>query len=74
MRYNDREGIWEEMMGCCKISGNSSGGTEEEREKPNSECPVYSFISIQPLGRFSRNQNPVRPPVWLWHTASWASS
>ena len=33
-----------------------------------------SFISIQPLGRFSRNQNPVRWPVWLWHTASWASS
>ena len=35
---------------------------------------IYSFISIQPLGRFSRNQNPVRRPVWLWHTASWASS
>jgi hypothetical protein len=33
-----------------------------------------SFISIQSLGRFSRNQNPVRRPVWLWHTASWASS
>ena len=35
---------------------------------------IHSFISIQPLGRFSRNQNPVRRPVWLWHTASWASS
>jgi len=35
---------------------------------------LYSFISIQPLGRFSRNQNPVRWPVWLWHTASWANS
>jgi hypothetical protein len=34
----------------------------------------YSFISIQHLGRFSRNQNPVRRPVWLRHTASWASS
>jgi hypothetical protein len=34
----------------------------------------YSFISIQPLGWFSRNQNPVRRPIWLWHTASWASS
>jgi len=33
-----------------------------------------SFISIQPLGRFSRNQSPVRRPVWLWHAASWASS
>ena len=40
-------------------------------DKTNS---INSFISIQPLGRFSRNQNPVRPPVWLWHTASWASS
>jgi hypothetical protein len=38
------------------------------------EYHIYSFISIQPLGRFSRNQNPVRRPVWLWHTASWASS
>jgi len=28
---------------------------------------MYSFISIQPLGRFRRNQNPVRLPVWLWH-------
>jgi len=35
---------------------------------------VDSLISIQPLGRFSRNQNPVRRPVWLWHTAFWASS
>jgi len=34
----------------------------------------HSFISIQPLGRFSRNQSPVRLPLWLWHTASWASS
>jgi hypothetical protein len=25
---------------------------------------IHSFISIQPLGRFSRNQNPVRRPVW----------
>ena len=32
------------------------------------------IISIQPLGRVSRNQSPVRRPVWLWHTASWASS
>ena len=30
--------------------------------------------SIQPLGRFSRNQSPVRRPVWLWQAASWASS
>jgi hypothetical protein len=31
---------------------------------------IHSFISIQPLGRFSRNQNPVRRPVWCWPTAS----
>jgi hypothetical protein len=37
------------------------------------EWNEHSFISIQPLGQFSRNQNPVRRPVWLWHTASWAS-
>jgi len=30
----------------------------------------HSFISIQPLGRFSRNQSLVRRPVWLWHAAS----
>ena len=39
----------------------------------HSILPIHSFITIQPLGRFSRNQNPVRRPVWLWHTASWAS-
>jgi len=35
--------------------------------------PIYlrsSFISIQLLGRFSRNQRPVRRPVWPWHAAS----
>jgi len=41
---------------------------------PLSYLRPYSFNSIQPLGRFSRNQNPIRRPVWLWHTASWASS
>ena len=40
IKKKDREGMWEEMKGCCKISRSSSGGTEEEREKPNSECPV----------------------------------
>jgi len=28
------------------------------------------IISIQPLGRFNRNQSPVRRPVWPWHAAS----
>ena len=31
---------------------------------------IHSFISIQPLGWFSRNQSPVRRPVWLWDAAS----
>jgi hypothetical protein len=35
---------------------------------------IHSFISIQPLGLFSRNQNTFSRPVWLWHTVSWASS
>jgi hypothetical protein len=33
---------------------------------------THSFISIQPLGRFGRNQSSVRWPVWLWHATSWA--
>ena len=39
----------------------------------DSQIDIY-LSSIQPLGRFSRNQSPSRRPVWLWHTASWASS
>jgi len=36
---------------------------------------VHSFISsIQPLGRFSWKESPVRLTVWLWHAASWANS
>ena len=34
---------------------------------------IHSFISIQPLGRFGRNQSSVRWPLWLWHAASWAN-
>jgi hypothetical protein len=35
---------------------------------------IIIIMGIQPLGRFGRNQSPVRQPVWLWYTASWASS
>jgi hypothetical protein len=35
---------------------------------------IHSMISVQPLGQFGRNQSSVRRLVWLWHTASWASS
>ena len=34
---------------------------------------IHSFISIQPLGRFGRNQSSIRWPVWLWYAASWAN-
>jgi hypothetical protein len=46
-----------------------------DEKQPIALCTmIHSFISIQPLGWFSRNQNPVRWPVWLWHTESWANS
>ena len=38
---------------------------------------LYSFIHslvFSLRGRTGRNQSPVMWPVWLWHTASWASS
>ena len=34
---------------------------------------IHSLV-FSPQAGFSRNQNPVRRPVWLWHTASWANS
>ena len=43
-------------------------------------CPqavFHSFIHslvFSLRGRAGRNQSPVMWPVWLWHTASWASS
>jgi hypothetical protein len=49
-------------------------GSKMHNNNNNNNNNNNSFISIQPLGQFSRNQNPVRLPVWLWHTASWASS
>jgi hypothetical protein len=35
---------------------------------------IIIIMGIQPLGRFGRNQSPVRQTVWLWYAASWASS
>ena len=38
---------------------------------------IISFIhslAFSLRGRAGRNQSPVMWPVWLWHTASWASS
>ena len=38
---------------------------------------IHSFIHslvFSLRGRAGRNQSPVMWPVWLWHTASWASS
>jgi hypothetical protein len=34
---------------------------------------IHSIV-FSPWAGFSRNQSPVRRPVWLWHAASWASS
>ena len=33
---------------------------------------IYSLV-FSLRGRVGRNQSPVMWPVWLWHTASWAS-
>jgi hypothetical protein len=30
---------------------------------------IIIVIIIQHLGRFGRNQSPVRRPVWLWYAA-----
>jgi hypothetical protein len=38
-----------------------------------SENSIHSFISIQPLGGFGRNQSLVTWLVWLWSAASWAN-
>ena len=34
---------------------------------------IHSLV-FRLRGRVGRNQSPVMWPVWLWHTASWASS
>ena len=34
---------------------------------------IHSLV-FSPQAGFSRNQNPVRLPVWPWHAASWANS
>ena len=42
-----------------------------------SKLPRLRFIHslvFSLRGRVGRNQSPVMWPVWLWHTASWASS
>jgi hypothetical protein len=57
---------YEMTMSCNRLRGNSQIIDLRVRNG--------SFISIQPLGRFGRNQSPVRRPIWLWHTASWANS
>jgi hypothetical protein len=46
------------------------------------EVHHHSFLTSKAIhslvfslrGRVGRNQSPVMWPVWLWHTASWASS
>ena len=53
---------------------------ESYNRLPNLPCPRSGhLVSIHSLvfrlrGRVGRNQSPVMWPVWLWHTASWAST
>ena len=35
---------------------------------------LYYSLVFSLRGRVGRNQSPILWPVWLWHTASWASS
>ena len=47
-----------------------------------SKNDIFRLLSVSSIhslvfslrGRVGRNQSPVMWPVWLWHTASWASS
>ena len=39
-----------------------------------SQCSNIHSLVFSLRGRVGRNQSPVMWPVWLWHTASWASS
>jgi len=35
---------------------------------------IYLLLVFSHWASLGRNQSPVRWPVWLWYTASWASS
>ena len=35
---------------------------------------IHSSLVLSLRSRAGRNQSPVKWPVWLWHTASWAGS
>ena len=57
---------------------------ELEHQEPDLQISNETFYRISFLfihssvfslrGQVGRNQSPVMWPVWLWHTASWASS
>ena len=58
---------------CLKLSARSSAAEN------SSLCNIYVVDIIHSLvfsrrGRAGRNRSPVMWPVWLWHTASWASA
>jgi hypothetical protein len=44
---------------------NNYKNTKLKLLKTNAMNIIIIIISIQPLGRFGRNQSPVRRPVWL---------
>ena len=41
---------------------------------PRKEHFLFRSLVFSLRGRAGRNQSPVMWPVWLWHTASWAST
>ena len=71
-------GAW--MFVCCECCFFSVGLiTRPEESWPTGgllrqkKLYIYSLV-FSPQAGFSRNQNPVRLPVWPWHTASWTNS
>ena len=60
--------FFERLKGCCF-------GLYKNYADENADIWRYIHSLVFSLrGRAGRNQSPVMWPVWLWHTASWASS
>ena len=73
-----RRGLLRGYQLFCPEDGSSRQNIYFFNFIPN-KCTQYVKHIIHSLafslrGRAGRNQSPVMSPVWLWHTASWASS